>query len=103
MKTSRILIAVLAALMTFGGTGTAFAKGAGGGGRNSGITGRQLGTQERSEKKGVEGREEGKHKGETKNTRRAKGSINRATPATPAVPTPGTPGATRAVPATPSK
>ncbi len=103
MKASRMLIAVLAALMAFGGTGTAFAKGVGGGSRNGGITGRQLGMQERVEKKGVEGREEGKHKGETKNTKQAKGTTNRATPATPAVPTPGTPGATRAIPATPSK
>ncbi len=103
MKAKRILITVLAAFLAFSGSGIAFARGAGGSGRNSGgVTGRELGMQERVEKKGAEGLEHGKHKGESKN-HTAKGSTERATPATRAVPTPGTPGATPAIPATPSK
>ena len=102
MKTKRCLAGFLVAIMAFGGSTIAFAKGAGGS-HSAGGSVRGLGAQERVEKKGVEGTEEGKHKGKTNNQNAAKGASERATPATPAVPTPGTPGATRAIPATPSK
>ncbi len=102
MKAKRIIITVFAAFLAIGGSSIAFARGARGGGRTSGVTGRQLGMQESVEKKGVEGMEHGKHKG-TGKQKVAKGSTERATPATPAVPTPGTPGAVRAIPATPSR
>ncbi len=99
MKAIRIL-SILTTLLAFSGAGSAFARGAAAGGHFSGNTGSGLGMQERVEKKGVEGMEQGKHKG---STHEAKGALNRATPATRAVPTPGTPGATPAIPATPAK
>ncbi len=104
MKTKRCLLGFLVAVMAFGGSTMAFAKGAGGGpGLNSHSRG--IGMEERTEKKGIEGKEQGKHKGEIKKAKKgkAKGTIERATPATHAVPTPGTPGAKPAVPAVPSK
>ncbi len=106
MKTKRCLLGFLVAVMAFGGSTMAFAKGAGGGpGLNSHSRG--IGMEERVEKKGLEGKEQGKHKGEIKKAKKgkAKGTIERATPATkatPAVPTPGTPGAVPAKPATPA-
>ncbi len=103
MKTKRCLAGFLVAIMAFGGSTIAFAKGAGGS-HSAGGSVRGLGAQERVEKKGLEGKEHGKHKGELKKKKgKAKGTIERATPATPAVPTPHTPGATPAIPAVPSK
>ncbi len=108
MKAKRCLLGFLVAVMAFGGSTMALAKGAGGSHGSAGHStmspGKGTGIEEKTEKKGIEGKEHGKHKGELKKKNgKAKGTIERATPATPAVPTPHTPGATPAIPAVPSK
>ena len=104
MSAKGILVTVLAVLLVFGVSSVSLAKGPGGDSRG-GMDGKGLGSEERTEKKGVEGMEQGKHKGEIKKkkNKKGKGVSERAKPATRAVPTPGTPGAVPAVPATPSK
>ncbi len=113
MSTKRYLSIGLSALLILGGNSMAFARGGlggGGGGAAGSRDASPMGLEERTEKKGVEGKEEGKHLGPDKSAiekskpkkKRAK-SVKRATPATPAVPTPGVPGAQPAVPATPAK
>ncbi len=113
MSTKKYLSIGLSALLIFGGHSMAFARGGPGGG-GGGAVGRRdaspMGLEERTEKKGIEGKEEGKHLGpnqsaieKSKPKKKRHKSVKRATPATPAVPTPGVPGAQPAVPATPAK
>jgi hypothetical protein len=120
----KVLVA-FAGLLLLSGTAPAWARGgggghgAGGGGMGPGGTAvgnmggfsndhqnNQQDIEERTENKGAEGAEQGKHLGQGKNvTRRPVNAGHRATPAvpaTPANPTPGTPGAMRATPATPA-
>jgi len=103
MEKIRKLIAVLAGVYLLAGSGLALARGGGGGGMGAGGMGGSRGgasmsgqgMEERMEKRGEEGIEQGKKKGVEHRATPAK-------PATPANPTPGSPGATPAVPATPA-
>lgn len=113
MRLKHMIAYAVAGLLTIGVSATGFAKGGGG---NSGKSGMEThgggssssqGLEERKEKKGVEGAEEGKHLGTVKSKHKHKHRhatpATPAKPATPAVPAPGTPGAKPAVPATPAK